>query len=119
MGIFFFGLHESRNVYNKIIILLMCFFVILLYLYGEVYALGEANCPDKIMDLPYSIFLFRADYEQADCSELRDDKQLINDNEIQIFTIHNAFTIRFPFFLECVYPKNFKKRLTLLQRYNS
>jgi len=101
------------------IVILGCFFIILLYLYGDVYALCGSNYPDKIVDLQYSIFLFRAEYEQADCFELKYDKQLTDDDEIQISSICNVSTIMSPFFLESVYSKDSKKRLTILHRYNS
>ncbi|MGA1842856.1 MAG: hypothetical protein ACMUIU_19740 [bacterium] len=101
------------------IFFLVCIFITLQYLHGEIYAQCKSIYPDEIIDLPCSVFPFRSEKEQTICYESRDDMQLISSIEIQISFTSSGYLAKSCFFLEYAHLQVFKKGLSILQRYNS
>jgi hypothetical protein len=114
-----FKLLKHEQFYYRMIIFLVCIFITLQYLHGEIYAQCKSIYPDEIIDLPCSVFPFRSEKEQTIYSESRDDKQLIFSIELQISSIYSGYLAKACFFLECAHLQGFKKGLSILQRYNS
>lgn len=114
-----FKLIKNRHFYSRMIILLVCIFISLQYLHGEIYAQCKSIYPDEIIDLTCSIFPFLSEKEQTICSKSRDDKQFISSVEIQVSSTYSGYLAEACFFLECLHPQVFKKGLSILQRYNS
>jgi hypothetical protein len=117
--LFLFKIHKNREWYNRIIILLVCILIAILYLHGEDYAHCKCIYPDEIMDLQCSIFLSRLKHEETICYASRDDIQFIPSVDIQIFSIYSVCIANASFFNKYCHLQDFKKRLFLLQRYNS
>jgi len=115
-----FKLHKHRQWHNRIIIILVCILIAVLYLHGEDYAHCKCIHPDEIMDLRCSIFQSRSKNEETIIYESRDDMQFITSVDTQLFSsIYSVNTAHASFFIGGSHLKDFKKRLFLLQRYNS
>ena len=111
--------YNHVHLFKRAIIISICIFVALLYLHGEIYTHFESVYPNEIMDIQFSIFPFSWENNQAICSENCDDKHFIYFDDIQMPYIYNVCLLRPSFFLEWLPLQDLKKRLSILQRYNS
>lgn len=115
-----YKLHKHSHWSNRIILFLICIFIALLYFHGENYAMCKSIYPDEIMDLPFSFFPFLSEDEKAIHFESRDDKQFFSSINIEIFSICRIHSAKVSsLFLEFTHLKDFVKRLSILQCYNS
>lgn len=112
-------LYKCKQWYNYIILILICFLIAISYLHGKPYAHCYSIYPDEIMDFQYSILQSSSRLEENISFESRDDIKFINSFFMQIFYIHDICTPNACLFVERSHQRNFKKRLFLLQRYNS
>ena len=114
-----FKLTKCRQWYISIIVILVSILIAISYLHGDAYANCNSIYPDEIMDLQCSILQSRSKSEQNICSESRDNSEFITSFCIQLSYIHSGCISNVSLFIECSHLKDFKKRLFMLQRYNS
>ena len=99
--------------------ILMCIFIALMYLDGEHYPQCMCLFPDEILDLPCSISPQYIEDEIDILIEKKDNQRFINLEEIQLFSIWSFFSTKDNSLIESLLLQGFKKRLFLLQHYNS
>jgi len=114
-----FKSHKPRQWYHRIVLMLVCILIAILFLHAEDYAYCESIHPDEIMDFQCSIYLSRSKYEETIRYESKGDIQFITSVDIEIFSIHSVCSAIDSFFIESSHLQDFEKRLFLLQRYNS
>ena len=116
---FQYKLHGHHWINNRIIIILVCVFISLLCLQGESYAQCNCEFPDEIMDLECFFCSDLLSDELTTCCESLEGRQFVSCFETKISFVYISYIVKNFLFLECLHLKNSKKRLFILQRYNS
>jgi hypothetical protein len=99
--------------------ILMCLLIALMYLDGEHYPQCMCIFPDEILDLPCSISPQFIEDEIDILFEKKANQRFIDSEEIQLFSIWSFFSTKNNSLIESLLLQGFKKRLFLLQHYNS
>ena len=116
---FLFKLDKCGKWYNFIIVSLVCILITIAYLHGKAYTHCNSFYPDEIMDLQCSILLSRSKIEENIRSKTRDNNKFFSFFYVQVFYIYSACIANDSFFIEYSHLEDFKKRLFMLQHYNS
>ena len=103
-----------------IMLILICFLIALQYLQGAHYAQCICIFPDEILDLPCSISQLRVIDDEKDISlKKTDPKQFIISFNVDRTSDYHTFKTITNSGMETHPMKCFKKRLFILQHYNS
>jgi len=107
-------------VHQRVILLLVCLLVSLQYLQGEHYTQCMCIFPDEILDLPCSLSPLSMIKDEKSLSfEKTDPGQFIISPDLHIDSVFNLSKIKRDLWDESIHIMCFKKRLFILQHYNS
>ncbi len=109
--------HKGLWSHNRIVMVLVCILIALMYLQGEHYVHCRCIHPDVLMDLQCSMSPCLSKDEQTIYFESRVNVQFFSLVDTQIFSIYDVYTAMPSFFPESLRDPN--KILHILQRYNS
>ena len=119
MKIRFYKIHKIDSFHDNMIIVLVCILLCLLYLHAEHYPNCKNIYPDEIMDLPCSLSPKLAKNEDSTSSENIYYKQCVSFFKTHVSSVYNLSVPIPPFSLEFLHVECPKKRLFILQRFNS
>ena len=114
-----FKLPKCRKWYNFITIVLLFILIAISYLHGEAYTHCNSIYPDEIMDLQGPIFQSHSRIKEYICLESKDNNKFITSFSIELFYINSFCIANDSLFIKHSHLKDFKKRLFMLQHYNS
>ena len=114
-----FKRHKFRVWSNRIIKILLCVLIVLLYMDGEHYVQCKCIFPDDIMDLPCFFSPIRIKNKQIIYKENKENKQFIPFIELEIPYLISVSLNDISILLVWSNFQAFKKRLFFLQHYKS
>ena len=114
-----YKLYKTLWLHKKIVMILVCILISLIYLQGEHYVHCRCPLPDVLMDMQCSISSNPSKDEHTIYSESIGNIPIFSLFDIQIFSTNDPFITQPSFSLKCFYFCNPKKGLYILQRYNS
>jgi len=107
-------------LHQRVILLLICLLVSLQYLQGKHYTKCMCIFPDEILDLACSVFSLKVINDEKRISlEKTDSRQFIISPDLHISSVFHLSQIKRDFWGESLHIICFKKRLFILQHFNS
>ena len=114
-----FKLMRANDLNNRMIIILVCILLALLYLHADDYVQCINIYPDEIMDLHCSCLAPFLLNEQSFYSESIEPIKILSLFKRRISSDILNYFVEDPFFLTYLNLQDYRKRLFLLQHYNS